>query len=44
MLMRADIIADALDENINKRQKRKKLFIFHQKVKNLIRVLAKKLK
>ena len=37
MLMRADIVAEALDKNINKKKK-KKLFFFHQKVKNLIKI------
>ena len=36
MVMRADTIADALDKNIKK--KKKKLYIFHQKEKNLIKV------
>ena len=37
MLMRADVLADALDKNINNKKK-KQLFIYLQKEKNLIKI------
>ena len=36
MLMRADVIGDALDKKISKKKK-KKLFIYHQKENSLIK-------
>ena len=42
MLMRADVIGDALDKKIGKK-KMKKLFIYHRKEKNLIKQPLKNL-